>query len=73
MHMARATIYLPDELAERARAAGLNISGLAQEAIEAELDRQGLRTWLSTESTGFGPISHDDVLAVLEGIRRDAS
>jgi hypothetical protein len=37
--MARANVYLPDELHERARAAGLNVSELTQHAIEDELGR----------------------------------
>ncbi len=37
MRMARVNIYLPNDLAEEAKAAGLNISGIAQEALRAEL------------------------------------
>ena len=33
--MARVNIYLPDDLARRAREADLNVSGIAQEALEA--------------------------------------
>ena len=38
--MARANVYMPDDLHERARAAGLNVSELAQKAVEHELDRR---------------------------------
>jgi hypothetical protein len=38
--MARANVYLPDDLHERARAAGLNVSELTQRAIEQELERR---------------------------------
>jgi hypothetical protein len=37
--MARANVYLPDELHTRARAAGLNVSEITQRAIERELQR----------------------------------
>ena len=40
VRMARANVYLPDELHARARAAELNVSELTQRAIELELDRQ---------------------------------
>jgi len=39
MRMARVNITVPDELYRQARAAGLNISHLAQGAIAAELSR----------------------------------
>lgn len=35
--MARTTVYLPEELLERARAADLNISGLLRRAIISKL------------------------------------
>ncbi|WP_436698265.1 type II toxin-antitoxin system CcdA family antitoxin [Nocardioides sp. BYT-33-1] len=44
--MARLNVYVPDELAVRARAAGLNVSKLTQEAIETELQRRDLRAWM---------------------------
>jgi post-segregation antitoxin (ccd killing protein) len=37
--MARANVYLPDDLHTRARAAGLNVSELTRRAVERELDR----------------------------------
>ena len=33
----RVTLYLPDELRERARKAGLNLSGILRRAVEQEL------------------------------------
>ena len=44
--MARMNIYLPDDLAAEARAAGLNISALARAAVEAELARSSTDEWL---------------------------
>ena len=46
MHMARVNVYLPDELAEQSRVAGLNVSGLAQDAIRRALDTQNVNDWL---------------------------
>ncbi len=45
--MSRVNIYLPDDLARRAREAGLNVSGLAQEAIETALRVRDLQAWLN--------------------------
>lgn len=48
--MARRNISLPDDLDERARRAGLNVSALSQRAVTLELDRQSrmerLDAWL---------------------------
>ena len=44
--MARVNVYLPDDLAETARAAGLNVSRLTQEAIRRAVDVQALDRWL---------------------------
>ena len=45
--MARLNVYVPDELAARARATGLNVSALTQAAITAELERHALDAWLA--------------------------
>lgn len=45
--MARVNIYLPDDLARRARERELNISALAQQAISAELSSQATAEWLA--------------------------
>lgn len=46
MRMARVNVYLPDDLAETARATGLNLSRLTQEAIRRAVDIQALDRWL---------------------------
>lgn len=46
--MARVNIYLPDDLARRAREAGLNVSGVAQEAIESQLKIGAVNDWLAS-------------------------
>jgi post-segregation antitoxin (ccd killing protein) len=44
--MARINIYLPDDLAERVRAADINVSAIAQDALERELKATSLVGWL---------------------------
>ena len=46
MRMARVNVYLPDEIADAARAADLNISSLTQDAIRRELQMRGLAEWV---------------------------
>lgn len=48
MRMARVNVYLPDELADAARAADLNVSRLTQEAVAAELARRSTDAWLES-------------------------
>lgn len=67
--MARMNIYLPDHLVERAKVEGLNVSGLAQDAVAAELDRRLLRTWLDALPDVTHPVTHADVLSALDGSR----
>ena len=71
--MARVNIYLPDDLARRARGAGLNVSGLAQAAIESELRRHDLRAWLD-EVRADPPlrgITHEQVMSALDEAREE--
>lgn len=70
--MARLNVYVPDDLAERARARGLNISALTQAAISAELERNATDAWLDGLSTRTRTIRHDTALAAL-GAARDES
>jgi post-segregation antitoxin (ccd killing protein) len=44
--MARVNVYLPDDLAERARAAGVNISRVTQDAIRTALAVMDTDRWL---------------------------
>ena len=46
IYMARVKVYLPDDLAETARAVGLNVSRLTQEAIRRAVEVQALDRWL---------------------------
>lgn len=70
MRMARVNVYLPDDLAAEARAAGLNVSRLSQEALRRELARRRTDAWLDHVMT-LPPtgVSHDEALAALDAAR----
>ena len=68
MRMSRVNITVPDEIATRARAAGLNVSRLATAALTEELDRrskiEALDAYLAELEREFGPIPiHEQVAA----------
>lgn len=71
--MTRVNVYLPDDLAEEARSAGLNISRVAQDALRRELAARSSTTWLEAVRrllhTG---VSHDEVEAALDAERDEA-
>jgi post-segregation antitoxin (ccd killing protein) len=71
--MARLNVYVPDELAKRARAAGLNVSALTQAAITAELDRDATATdhWLATLPAHEGQVSHEAAMVALDAARAE--
>ena len=71
--MARVNIYLPDELASRARGARLNVSSLARKAIEQELHASAVTDWLQ-QVTKLGPtdITHEQVIEALDEVRAEA-
>ena len=58
--MSRVNIYLPGGLADSAREAGINVSAIAQEALELELRRRSLLKWL--EEVGALPALADDLM-----------
>ena len=69
--MARLNVYVPDELAERAKAANLNVSALAQAAIADELQRHATNSWLDALPAPRGRVSHDAALEALDGAREE--
>jgi post-segregation antitoxin (ccd killing protein) len=69
--MARLNVYVPDELAERAKAADLNVSALAQAAIADELQRRATNSWLDSLPTPRGKVSHSAALAALDDARAE--
>lgn len=68
--MSRVNVYLPDDLAAEAKKAGLNISGLTQEAIRSALASDNLNAWQKTvsdlNSTG---VDHESVLLAVVGAK----
>lgn len=62
MRMSRVNVYIPDDLAEEAKKAGLNISSLTQEAIRSSLAAQTLKRWQQQVSELPSPgVSHAKV------------
>ena len=49
--MAVVSLHLPDDLVEQARAAGLNMSMLAEEAIRGALYARALNEWLDDRAS----------------------
>jgi len=72
MRMARVNVYLSDDLADAARRAGLNVSGLTQEAIRAALVSRRTNAWL--EAVAALPAADVDpgvVRAAVVGAKED--
>jgi len=67
--MARINVYLPEDLAEEARAADLNVSALAQGAIRSALAARSTDAWLSTLEEPATRPSHAEVLAAIDAAR----
>lgn len=67
--MARLNVYVPDDLAERARARGLNVSALTQAAISAELESSDTDVWLDTLTARSTTARHDDVIDAIDAAR----
>jgi post-segregation antitoxin (ccd killing protein) len=68
--MARRNVSLPDDLDERARRAGLNVSAVVQRAVAEELDRRermaGLDAWLDELDVAHGAPSATAMAEALE-------
>ncbi|SDT38720.1 type II toxin-antitoxin system CcdA family antitoxin [Microlunatus soli] len=69
--MSRVNVYLPDDLAERARAAELNVSALARSAIEDALDQRSLSGWLERYRPGGRRARHVDAMSALDQTREE--
>jgi post-segregation antitoxin (ccd killing protein) len=68
--MARVNVYLPDDLAQRAKEADLNVSSLTRRAIEDALAGQATNAWLA-ELAKLPPsgVTHEEVIAALDAVR----
>jgi post-segregation antitoxin (ccd killing protein) len=68
--MARVNITVPDDLLDRARSAGLNVSRVSALALAEELERRAkvaeLEAYLSGLDAELGPTSEDERLAAQE-------
>jgi post-segregation antitoxin (ccd killing protein) len=70
--MARVNVYLPDELAARARQAGLNVSAVTRSALEAELASGASSDWLARAARLPSlEVQHDGVLGALDDAREE--
>jgi post-segregation antitoxin (ccd killing protein) len=70
MRMARVNVYLPDDLAAAVRKAGLNVSGIAQEALTAALAARDTDRWLdSIAALRPTAVTHAQVLEALHAAR----
>lgn len=69
--MARLNVYIPDELAEQAKSAGLNISALTQAVIADELQRRATDAWLASLPQPGSPVSHHEAMNALDGARAE--
>lgn len=68
--IARVNVYLPDELAERARAAGVNISGVTQDALKTALAAADADRWLDgLERLPSSDVAHERVMQAIDHAR----
>lgn len=72
MRMARVNVYLPDEMAREARAAGLNISGVAQAALSGALARSETERWLDRlDRLPRAGVLHTSVITAIDAARAE--
>lgn len=69
MHIARLNIYVPDDLAEQAKQAGLNVSAMAQDAIRKALEADSTDAWLASLQPVAPTTSHGLVIEALDTVR----
>jgi post-segregation antitoxin (ccd killing protein) len=71
--MARINIYVPDDLAEAARRAGVNVSSIAQGAIRNQLAQESTNAWLATlQSVPAHKATHERAIEALDAARDEA-
>lgn len=72
MRMARVNVYISDELVEEVRAAGLNVSNVAQKALRRELAGRDAAAWLDrVRRLPAMAVTHDDALATIDAARAE--
>jgi post-segregation antitoxin (ccd killing protein) len=71
--MARVNIYVPDDLADEARAAGINVSSTAQEALRRQLAARRTTEWLkAVRKLPRSGVTHQEAMAALDAERAEA-
>jgi post-segregation antitoxin (ccd killing protein) len=72
MRMARVNVYLPDDLADQAKDAGLNVSRLTQDAVRSALLASKTEEWL-TQVGALSPTgtTHDAVMTAVSEAKDD--
>jgi len=70
--MARINVYLPDDLADAARASDLNVSAITQAAIRSALAAHSVNAWLDSLTT-LGPVTvtHEQVERAVDEVRAE--
>ena len=72
VRMARVNVYLPEELAEEARAADVNVSNVTQEALRRELSKRHTSEWLDrVKRLPRTSVTHEDVMAAVDEARSE--
>jgi len=72
MRMARVNVYLPDDLAQQARAAGLSISSLTQDAVRSSLAQTETGRWLDRlDRLPRSGVPHTRVIEALDDARAE--
>jgi post-segregation antitoxin (ccd killing protein) len=70
--MARVNVYLPDDLAERAKLAGVSISTVTQDALRGALAAMDTDAWLDRLAARSGTeVEHSRVLGALDEAREE--
>ena len=72
MRMARVNVYLPDDLAARVKEADLNVSALAQKALEQALAARSTNAWLErVRRLPPSGVTHEQVIEALDAAREE--
>jgi post-segregation antitoxin (ccd killing protein) len=72
MRMARVNVYLPDDLARQARAAGMSVSNVTQVALRRELGARNTSEWLSRLARLPAlKVAHEQVLSAIDAEREE--
>lgn len=70
----RVNVYLPDDLATEAKAAGLNLSAVTQDAVRQVLAARSTDAWLAGlagSAAEAAQVPHDRALDALDEARED--